>query len=144
MKRNPRPSDEPLLGRPEWMRIAWVGALEGSVVLGLYFFTARNSDVSSARNVAFTTLVFSQLWRSFSARSISRIFWEVGPLSNPWLFLVVIATAFLQVSLHFMPLTQKAFGLAPLSPEHLTVILPLSLIAVTVIETIKLVKRRTS
>jgi Ca2+-transporting ATPase len=141
MKKQPRPAGERLLGRPEWTRIGWVGILEGSVVLTLFFITLQSSGEDQARNLAFTTLVLCQLWRSFSARSLTKLFWEVGPLNNLWLLGVVMITAFLQVSLHFIPLTQSVFKLTPLVLNDLEVMLPLSLIPVSVIELKKLMLR---
>jgi Ca2+-transporting ATPase len=141
MKKQPRPADERLLGRPEWTRIGWVGALEGSVVLTLFFITLQSSGDDQARNLAFTTLVLSQLWRSFSARSLTKPFWEVGPVSNLWLLGVVILTAFLQLSLHFIPLMQNIFKLTPLTLSDLEIMLPLSMIPVSVIELKKLAIR---
>lgn len=134
MKRKPRAATEPMLGKPEWMQIAWVGVLEAGVILGLYMTLLKSSGPERARNIAFTTFVFSQLWRSFGARSISRIFWKVGALSNLWLLGVVIITACLQLSLHYIPLTQKIFALSPLTISDLALIVPLSLIAITAIE----------
>jgi Ca2+-transporting ATPase len=89
----------------------------------------------------FTSIIFSQLFRSFGARSTTRIFWEVGVFSNLWLLAVILLTTFLQVSLHYIPLAQQMFALQPLSLEDLLFVLPFTLIPITVIEVKKLVLR---
>lgn len=140
MKHPPRSPKEMLLGRPEWKWIGWVGALEGGIVLALFAFTLKTQGLEQARNLSFSTLVFSQLWRSFSARSTTHTLAQVGIRSNVWLLGVVFATAGIQLSLHFVPFTQRVFGLRPLSYADLGTMMVASLITVTVIEARKLIK----
>jgi Ca2+-transporting ATPase len=141
MKRAPRASSESLLGRPEWVQILWVGLLEGAIALGLYWYLLGEHAEDYARSLLFTSIIFSQLFRSFGARSTTRIFWEVGVFSNLWLLAVILLTTFLQVSLHYIPLAQQMFALQPLSLEDLLFVLPFTLIPITVIEVKKLVLR---
>lgn len=141
MERAPRSSKESLLGRPEWVQILWVGLLEGAVALGLYWYLLREHGEDYARSLLFTSIIFSQLFRSFGARSTTRIFWEVGVFSNLWLLAVILLTAFLQLSLHYIPLAQQMFALRPLSLADFLFVLPFTLIPITVIEVKKLVLR---
>ncbi len=134
MSRSPRSMQEQIIGKREWREILGTGFMEALIVLILYCYTYQASGEELARNYAFTTLVFSQLLRSFGARSTTRIFWEVGAFNNLWLLGVVTITGFLQISLHYLPVAQNVFGLRPLAVEDLVIVLPISLIAVTVIE----------
>ena len=142
MKSAPRTSNELLLGRPEWFRIGWIGALEGGLVLALFVYTLNGDGLAHARNLCFSTLVFSQLFRSFSARSRVRVIPEIGLFSNLWLLGVVMITGGLQLGLHYIPFTQKVFDLQPLSFRDLMTILFVSLVAVTVVELKKLFSNR--
>lgn len=137
----PRPTGESLIGRQEWTAIIWVGVLEAGVFIGLYWFLLRNHGEDYARSLLFSGLVFSQLLRSFGARCATRIFWEVGALSNLWLLGVVLVTACLQVSLHYVPLAQDIFAINPLSWNDILLVLPFALVPITVIEIKKLLKR---
>ena len=141
MNQAPRSCDEEILGRSEWIRIIWVGLLEATLVLGTYFFGLQAFGPVHARSLAFTTFVFSQLFRSFGARSRTEIFWEVGAFNNLWLLGVVFLTAALQVSLHYLPLSQRIFEILPLNLDDLMIILPISLIPITVIEMKKIILR---
>ncbi|MEW6058123.1 MAG: cation-translocating P-type ATPase [Bdellovibrionota bacterium] len=141
MKRPPRRPDEPMLGRPEWKRIGITALLEGTLILATFIVSLKNSDVKSARNFAFTTLVFSQMFRAFSARSTTRIFWEVGALSNLWLLGVIFLTMFLQAAIHHLPLTQRFLELSPISVREIALALAIGLIPVTLIELQKLAHR---
>jgi len=140
MKRPPRKSTELLLGRREWASIVAVGLLEASVVLGVFKFNLEESGLAEARNIAFTTLVMSQLLRSFGARSRRRIFWQVGVLSNLWLLGVVLVTALLQISLHYLPLTQDIFAVQALTQSEIIIIGILAIVPISLIELTKLFK----
>lgn len=141
MKKAPRKLTDPLLGRDEWKDIIFIGLLEAVIVLALFKKTLDHSGVEYARNLIFTMLVFSQLLRAFGARSKERILWQVGMLSNLWLWGVIIFTGCLQLMLHLLPLTQKIFGLVPLGIEQLILIGFLALIPITVIELRKLIPK---
>lgn len=141
MKKGPRSSKENLIGRPEWNQIIWVGLLEASLFFGLYRHLLGDFGEDRARGILFTGLIFSQLLRSFAARSKTRIFWEVGAFSNLWLLAVVLISIFLQIGLHHIPLTQEIFGLMPLSWDDYLMIMTFSLVPVTVIELGKLLLR---
>jgi Ca2+-transporting ATPase len=141
MSTPPRAAKDRLIGWPEWRWIGWVGALEGGTILALFYFTLKNQGLEQARSLAFSSLVFSQLWRSFSARSRSRTLFELGVTSNRWLLGVFIVTAGMQLSLHFIPLTQRVFSLQSLSVGDIKSIALVSLITVTVIEGRKLLIR---
>ncbi|MBP9707161.1 MAG: cation-translocating P-type ATPase [Oligoflexales bacterium] len=140
MKKAPRPRKESLLGHREWRQIIWVGLLEAMVALSLYWYLLNNHGEDYARSMLFTELVFSQMLRSFGARSNSRIFWKVGALSNLWLLAVVLFTATLQVCLHYIPFAQEAFALKPLSVNDFALLLVFALIPITVIEIKKLLR----
>lgn len=134
MKRAPRSSTERIMGRAEWKLVLWIGLLEASAVLALYGYVLHTQGETEARNLVFTTMVFSQILRAFGARSSTRIFWKVGVFSNLWLLGVVSITGLLQLSLHFIPLSQTLFGLRPLSFSDLLLIIPVAFIPITVVE----------
>lgn len=141
MKRAPRATSEQIMGRNEWGQVISGGLLEATVSLGLYWYLLKTGEEAYARNLVFTTFVFSQLFRAFGARSSTRIFWEVGALTNLWLLGVVVLTGAVQLSLHYIPLAQTVFGLSPLSLDDILLILPFSLIPITWFELSKLARR---
>jgi Ca2+-transporting ATPase len=134
MKQKPRPAREKILGKSEWSQVVLIGLLEASVMLGLYWYLLSLRNHQAARNVMFTAFVFSQLFRAFAARSQTRIFWQVGALSNLWLLGVTIFTGFIQISLHYIPLAQSVFGLAPLGPQDFQLVVFFGIIVTTIIE----------
>jgi Ca2+-transporting ATPase len=140
MSRPPRPVDEPILGRRQWTMIAATGALQATCSLGVFWWALRYSDVKDARNLAFSTLVFGELFRAFAARSDRKLFWQVGAFSNMLLLGIVLVSASVQLAIHHLPFTQRMFDLEPISLQECLVTLLVGLIPVSVVEIYKLVR----
>jgi Ca2+-transporting ATPase len=141
LARPPRRPDEPMLGRPQWRHILLVGSLEAAVVLGAFLWADPGLHLERARAMAFSTLVFAELLRSFAARSPTRLFWEVGPLTNRVLVGVILFSAGLQLALYELPSARALFGLGELHLWELGLAFALGLIPVTVLELSKLLFR---
>ena len=90
LQRPPRHPDEPMLGRAEWRFIITTGLLQAAATLGVFVWALNARDLSEARNLAFSVLVFGELFRAFAARSTTRVFWEVGAFTNVRLLGVVV------------------------------------------------------
>ncbi len=142
LRQPPRRSHEPLLGGAQWRTILWTGALQAVVVLGVFVWALEERDLGEARNLAFTTLVFGELLRAFSARSPTRSFWEVGAFTNVTLLAVVGFSLLLQTGLSYAPFSQELFHMGPMPLADGFLALALGLVPVTALELGKLVGRR--
>lgn len=141
MKQPPRRPTEPMLGRAEWINIVMTGVLQAGVCLSVFVWALRSRDLQEARNLAFSALVFGELFRAFAARSAHRVFWEVGAFTNLRLLAIVLVSAMVQLGLHHIPATQKLFQLGALSLADCLLALGVGLIPVTLIELQKLARR---
>ncbi len=141
LTRPPRKPEEPMLGRPEWTTVVFTGALQAIVTLGVFAWVLRDEGLDQARNMAFTTLVFGELFRAFAARSRTKLFWEVGAFSNMRLLGIVVFSAALQLAMHHVPFMQAIFGLTPISLRDCLLSIALGLIPVSVLELQKLYGR---
>jgi Ca2+-transporting ATPase len=141
LQRPPRHPDEPMLGRPQWRFIVITGVLEATVTLSVFVSVLIARDLAAARNLAFSTLVFCELFRAFAARSTTRVFWEVGAFTNVRLLAVVACSALFQLEIHHIPATQEIFDIQPLSAWDCAVTLLVALVPVTAIEVGKLLAR---
>ena len=141
MQRPPRHPDEPMLGRAEWRFIITTGLLQAAATLGVFVWALNARDLSEARNLAFSVLVFGELFRAFSARSTTKMFWEVGVFTNLRLLGVVVFSILMQLGIHYIPAAQAVFDVGPLSAADCALTLLVALGPVTVIETSKLVRR---
>jgi P-type Ca2+ transporter type 2C len=142
LTRPPRPTHEPILGRNQWLRVAVRGLLQAGVALSVFAWALDNKDLATARTLAFSTLVFGELFRAFSARSATRVLWEVGIFSNARLLAVILVSGVLQIAIHQFPVTRELFGVVSLTLRQGLLAVGLGLIPVTVIELSKLARRR--
>jgi len=141
LTRKPRPANEPMLGRTEWLRVFATGGLIGGVALIAF---ARELDVDSiehARTMAFSTLVFAQIFNAVAFRSFDRVALEVGLFSNPRLLGVMALTIALHLGLVALPFTNALFDLGPFSWKVMGISIVLGLVPATFIEVWKLARR---
>ena len=141
LQRPPRHPDEPMLGRAEWRFIITTGLLQAAATLGVFVWALNARDLSEARNLAFSVLVFGELFRAFAARSTTRVFWEVGAFTNVRLLAVVVFSALMQLGIHHIPPAQAVFEIGPLTAADCLLTLLVASGPVTVIEVGKLVRR---
>lgn len=141
MQRPPRPPHEPLLGTREWSRILVAGMLEAGITLGVFVWALHTRDLASARGLAFSVLVFSELFRAFAARSTTRVAWELGMGSNPVLLAVVLASCAIQVALHHVAGLGAVFAILPLTVTDWALCAALGAVTMTVLELAKLARR---
>lgn len=120
MEKAPRDPRTRVISLSMWLSIAALGlimavgtllvmdsALPGGLLPG-------EGDMPYARTMAFTTLVFFQLFNIFNARSSGRsAFSEL--FRNHWIWAAVALSTVLQIGVIYTPALQVAFGTVPLS-----------------------------
>ena len=131
LQKPPRHPDEPMLGAREWRYVTATGVLNAVVTLGAFTWALHARGTQQARNLAFSVLVFCEILRAFAARSATRLFWEVGPLSNVRLLAVVLGSALVQLAIHQFPWTRALFDLTPLGLADTLLALALGFVPVS-------------
>lgn len=143
LRRAPRKPNEPMLGRPQWTTVIVTGLLQAAVTLSVFAWALESRDLAEARNLAFSVIVFSELFRSFAARSTTQLFWEVGAFTNLRLLGIVLVSGLVQLGLHHIPFAQRLLGTGPLPASDCTLAVALGLIPVSLLECWKLMRRIT-
>ncbi len=83
----PRPPREPLLGRPQWIKVALQSLLMGAGVFGAMWVSEWQGYTSEATvTVTFLTLAFAQLWQVFNMRAASAPMFNNEITRNPWVW----------------------------------------------------------
>jgi Ca2+-transporting ATPase len=141
LRRPPRRPDEPKLGAPEWRLIVAIGVLCAATTLSVFGWALRWADLAEARTLAFSTMVFVQLFLSLGFRHRSKVLWQVGVLTNAKLVAIVVASLLVQMALMQLPATQRLFHLAPLGLAHTLIPIIAALAPVTLLELAKLAWR---
>jgi Ca2+-transporting ATPase len=128
MQRPPRERGGGVLTKDDWLRLAGIGAIMmvGTLAVldayypgGLFSPFAKGTgpnvaDETSARTMAFTTLMMFQLFNAFNCRSAWRSAF-IGLFDNPWLIGAVALSLFMHVVVIYVPFMQTAFHTVPLS-----------------------------
>lgn len=143
LSRPPRQPDSPLLGRREWLGILSVGMLQAVLTLGIFAWALEARGLDQARNLAFTSLVFGELFRAFGARSQDKTIFELGFLTNWRLLSVIMISALLQILIHHVPVFQQVLQLGPLSLAECVLTIGLGMIPLLAMEGWKLLQRAT-
>lgn len=110
MNRPPRAPGESIFARGLAIKIGVRGTMIGLGTL-LVFVAALFMGVNmlGARTMAFTTLVFSQLFHVFDCRSEERSIFEVGLFTNPYLVGAVLISIIMQLSVIYLSPLQAIF-----------------------------------
>jgi P-type Ca2+ transporter type 2C len=120
MRRPPRRLTDRVIDREMWAGIVWVGlvmAVVALVALDLRLdggFLGGSGDIVEARTMAFTTLVFAQLFNCLNARS-GRTTAFRHLFTNRWLWGAIALSAVLQVAVVQVAFLRDAFDTAPLA-----------------------------
>jgi Ca2+-transporting ATPase len=142
LARPPRRPDEPMLGSPEWRLIVAVGALHCAITLCVFRWALPRAGLDEARTLAFSTLVFGQVFLAVGFRHREKVLWALGVFTNLRLAAVVVFTALIQLALVVFVPTRALLHLASLAPSHALVPVVAGLIPVTLLELSKLTTRR--
>jgi Ca2+-transporting ATPase len=119
------------------MAIGTLAVLDFSLAGGLF---PGGGSLDYARTMAFTTLVFFQLFNVFNARSDERSAF-VKPFSNKWLWVAILVSTAMQVLVVNVPFLQQAFSTVSLSPGDWLVCLAVASTVLWAREIFKLVNR---
>ena len=123
MLRPPRDPRTGVIGRGAWLDLFWVGLVMAVGTLavmdwdlpgGLLTGGDGGRGLRHAQTMAFTTLVFFQLFNTFNARFEHRSAFH-GFLANRWLWGAVLLSAALQVAVVNVGFLQRAFSTVPLA-----------------------------
>ena len=147
MRRSPRPTGSRLIDRDMWLSILVVGftmafatlmtfdvALPGGLVEG-------RGDVDRARTMAFTVMVFAQLFNVFNARS-DRTSAFTAMFANKLVWGAVALSAALQVLVVYAPPLNEGFGTTPLDSADWAICVLSASLVLWVDELWKIVRRQ--
>ncbi|MGB9782247.1 MAG: cation-translocating P-type ATPase [Moorellaceae bacterium] len=120
MERPPHRAGESVFAGGLGRRILSLGTQIGLVTLAVFLagLGLGEGDLTTARTLAFTTLVLAQLFAVFECRSELHSPFEVGYLSNKPLVLAVACSLAMQLAVIYLPLFQLVFDTAPLNGFH--------------------------
>ncbi|NLJ83539.1 MAG: calcium-translocating P-type ATPase, SERCA-type [Halanaerobiaceae bacterium] len=146
MKKKPRKPGENILSRGMVGHIISEGVLIGiSTILAFLIGIFRlGLDLNTARTMAFSTLVFSQLFFVFSCRSEEHSFWELSPFSNLYLVGAVMISSLMQLAVIYLPFFSSFFRTEVLNLQQWLVVIFLSTWSTIIIDLLRKAIKRLS
>jgi P-type Ca2+ transporter type 2C len=146
MQRNPRKPTDRVIDMSMWIGIAWVGLVMAVVTLAALDLRlpggllSGTGTITEARTMAFTTLVFAQLFNTFNARS-DRVSAFHHLFGNPWLWSAIALSIVLQIAVVQIGFMNKAFDTTPLGGRDWLLCIGLASIVLWADELKKIAKR---
>jgi len=144
MNRRPREPRAGVITGRSGLRIILHGALIGAAAILGFWLIYRGDPlrVERARTATFCIMAFSQIFYSLGCRSQRFTMPELGLFTNPQLFAAMAISALLQLSVATVPAVRPVFDVSAEIASDWGLILVLSLLPVTMIESWKLLRPR--
>jgi magnesium-transporting ATPase (P-type) len=146
MLRPPRKLTDRVIDAEMWLGIAWVGLVMAVVTLAALDLgltggvLGGSGDIVEARTMAFTTLVFAQLFNAFNARS-DRVSAFHHLFTNRLLWGAIALSAALQIAVVQLPFLNDAFETTPLGASDWMICIGLASVVLWADECKKLLER---
>ncbi len=137
MDQQPRPAKEPIINK-----LMLTGVIVQTIAITLTTLIAfaiglKQPDPRYAETLAFTTLVFSELFRAYTARSERTPILKIGVFSNKWMNWAVLGSGALMMLVLYVPFLQKIFNTISLGWAEWKLIIPLFLVPSIAAEAVK-------
>lgn len=143
MNRPPRPSEEQLVDRRFLIRLLLTGCMSAAVALAAFGYAwVVEQDLTRARTYAFTALVFEELLRSLTARSIHNPTWTRAGFPNPRLLIVVVASIVLQTGILLLPSLHDWFNVQLITLPEIGALLILGAVPSLILDVSKVLSRK--
>ena len=143
MNRPPRNPKEGVLSKDIAFLIVVVAVILTVGTLGIFAWElADGSDPVRTQTVAFTTIVFFELFLVFAIRSPRQNLWQVGLFTNRKLIYAVLISMALQLMVIYTPFFQTAFHTEALTAFDWVRTLLVSLTAFVLVELMKWARQR--
>lgn len=132
----PRPRNENVITKANFIQIILQGALIGSATLGAFYIGLGNEGHYGAMTMAFATLCLARLWHGFNSRGKESIF-ALGLFTNMAVVGAWFAGACLLGAVLFIPVLRNPFTIDPLRTIDVMYVVGLSLIPTIIIQMAK-------
>jgi Ca2+-transporting ATPase len=130
------PTGASFFDKPFYIEMFMVALIITFLALGVYHYGLMNHDLLTARSYAFSFLVYSILFRSFSCRSERRTVFQMKP--NFYLLASVLVPVLFQLVIPEFEILSAIFKLKHLPLETNAVLLAVSLIPMAFVEALKI------
>ena len=143
MREAPRPPNEGLLIRRDYLGILFVGTVMGLCAVGLYAASPQDKEsLLRTRAIAFSLLALSPLFHAWSCRSPLLSLFSARPLISLPLLAAVLTSAVIHLVAVLVPELRPVFSTYEMSSREWMILIGLSALIIPAVEIAKLVYRR--
>ncbi|MBI1972258.1 MAG: calcium-translocating P-type ATPase, SERCA-type [Candidatus Aenigmarchaeota archaeon] len=139
MERKPRDRKEEIINRKTILDIIFVGVAMSAGTL--YMFLSYLPDTHKAQTIAFTTIVFFQLFHALNSQSDKSLL-KAGA-ANRYLAVAIILSVALQLAVIYLPVLDPIFETVPLSAGEMAETVLVSFLIIPAVEIKKFISNRT-
>lgn len=140
MKEKPRDPNESIVNKDMVINIVVQSVVMTAAVLMAFYLGWQKYDLEMGRTYAFVTLIASELFRAYSARSEKHPLWKIGFFSNKSMNLAVFVSLFLLVIVLLVPGLRDVFNVSALHMLDWDVLLAFALMPLVFGELTKVFK----
>ena len=135
----PRNPKEPIIHRPIWITIIIYALSMTLAVVGIFVITFSYLGLSAqtANNLAFYTLVLTQLWHVFNLPDKRTSFISNEITQNKHIWLAILTCIGITILAYFTPIVAEVLQLQSISYIEIALVLNFSLIPVILIQLVK-------
>ncbi len=141
MKEKPRDPNESIINKPMLINIAVQSIAMTAAVLTSFYFGWTKYGVDTGRTYALVTLILSELFRAYTARSEKFLVFKIGLFSNRNMNTATLVSFALLVMIIIVPGLRGIFSVTPFSWYDWDFVIILSLVPFAFGELTKLLKR---
>ncbi|SFI79457.1 cation-translocating P-type ATPase [Celeribacter neptunius] len=142
LERRPRPPQEPILGRPQWLRLGAQSLLMSAGVFGAMWLSPRLGITPEATvTVTFLTLATAQLWQVFNMHAGTAPLIRNEITRNPWVWAALALCMILLLIPSYLPPLGAVLGLVAPDATMWMVVLSMSLLPTLIWQVVMLVRR---
>ncbi|MFA6131463.1 MAG: HAD-IC family P-type ATPase [Patescibacteria group bacterium] len=144
MAEGPKRINDKILNRFHFFLIIVISLLvAGSALLLFWYFGLYLGDLRLGRTMSFMMVVLSSILLVIPVRSFRKPFWRYENFwANPWLLIIMCFNAILQVTIIYLPITQRIFELQALQLTHWIILFSFVAMTILIVEAIKWMRPR--
>jgi len=125
MQRKPRKVDDKIVNKSEFIRMIFTAIIMTVGTLFVFESFDPKNNLALAQTMAFTTIVFFQLFQALNCRSVDKSLFKVGVFRNKFLLGAILVSVALQVLILYTPLN-RVFDVVPLGIYEWSIVLLVS------------------
>jgi Ca2+-transporting ATPase len=138
MTQAPRKKGEPIISSKQWISIVVYALCISASVLGVLFYAIYlGVDPQIANNLAFYTLVLTQLVHVFNLPKRDQSFFVNQVTTNKYIWIAILLCIAITFFAYFQPTMQQVLSLQKISLNELLLVIPFGFLPVFLIQLLK-------